>query len=68
MMRKISIRLIGWMVLMQPALLVAQPVGNIRGVVTYGASGQALPLPSYLFNYRYSSMALMGDWFLKYQL
>ena len=29
--------------LMQPALLMAQPAGNIRGIVTDGASGQPLP-------------------------
>ncbi|MDR0332075.1 MAG: TonB-dependent receptor [Dysgonamonadaceae bacterium] len=32
--------------LLQPALLVAQPVGNIRGVVTDVASGQTLPFVS----------------------
>ena len=46
-MQKISIRLIiGLLVLMQSVLLVAQPVGNIRGVVTDGASGQTLPYVS----------------------
>ena len=33
----------GLITLTQPALLIAQPVGNIRGVVTDGASGQTLP-------------------------
>ena len=32
--------------LVSPALLSAQPVGNIRGVVTDGASGQTLPYVS----------------------
>jgi hypothetical protein len=41
-MRQISIRLMfGWAALMLPALMMAQPSGNIRGVVTDGASGQA---------------------------
>ena len=31
------------MMLMLPVLLLAQPVGNIRGVVTDGVSGQTLP-------------------------
>ena len=35
--------MIGLIVLMQPVWLMAQPVGNIRGVVTDGASGQTLP-------------------------
>jgi len=39
-MKKIIIMLF---VLMQSAWLLAQPAGNIRGVVTDGASGQALP-------------------------
>jgi len=38
--------MIGWMALMQSVSLIAQPVGNIRGVVTDGASGQALPYVS----------------------
>ena len=43
-MRKIKIRLmIGYIALALPLFLQAQPVGNIRGVVTDGASGQALP-------------------------
>jgi hypothetical protein len=29
--------------LIHPALLLAQPVGNIRGIITDGASGQPLP-------------------------
>ena len=29
-----------------PALLIAQPAGNIRGIITDGASGQALPFVS----------------------
>jgi len=32
--------------LMQPALLSAQPAGNIRGIITDGASGQAMPYTS----------------------
>jgi hypothetical protein len=39
-MKKIIITLF---VLIQPAWLLAQPAGNIRGIVTDGASGQALP-------------------------
>ena len=39
-MRKTSIILVMWLL---SARLVAQPAGNIRGIVTDGASGQALP-------------------------
>jgi len=46
-MQKTSIySLIGFIALMCPALMMAQPVGNIRGIVTDGASGQALPYVS----------------------
>ena len=38
----IKIGLIGLIALIQPVLLMAQPAGNIRGVVTDGASGQVL--------------------------
>jgi len=38
--------MIGWVALMQSVSLIAQPVGNIRGVVTDGASGQTLPYVS----------------------
>ena len=39
-------KLIALIALMYPILLMAQPVGNIRGVVTDGASGQTLPYVS----------------------
>ena len=35
--------MIGWIISIYPALLTAQPAGNIRGVVTDGASGQTIP-------------------------
>jgi len=39
--------IIGCIALTQSISLIAQPVGNIRGVVTDGASGQAMPNISY---------------------
>ena len=44
-MKKIFM-IITCVIVMFPVLLPAQPVGNIRGVVTDGASGQALPYVS----------------------
>ena len=39
-------KIVVMIMLVSPALLSAQPVGNIRGLVTDGASGQALPYVS----------------------
>jgi len=45
-MKQIIHKIVVLITLMYPALLIAQPVGNIQGVVTDGASGQALPYVS----------------------
>ncbi len=42
-MREVRKIIIALFVLMQSLCVLAQPLGNIRGVVTDGASGQALP-------------------------
>ena len=47
---KKNYRIIVLIALMQPALLMAQPVGTIRGVVTDVASGQALPYVTVFVN------------------
>ena len=39
-------KIIVLVVFMQPLALAAQPVGNIRGIITDGASGQTLPYVS----------------------
>ena len=43
---KFICKIIVWIAFLQPVLLMSQPVGNIRGLITDGASGQTLPYVS----------------------
>jgi hypothetical protein len=46
MRQRIILLMIARMICIYPALLTAQPSGNIRGIVTDGASGQTIPFVS----------------------